>query len=74
MSIYNDYYNLILDGYHRVVEFKCRASRYRNIREKLAFETSDKGKFKILENECISVKIHIPTFGGIYPHGKPEEY
>lgn len=71
MNTYTDYYNLVLNGLHRVVEFKCLASKYRELKTKLAFSISDGEKLDILKSESEVVTIHTPTFGGIYPNGKP---
>lgn len=76
MNIYTDFYNVTHDGFHRVIEFKCLSSKYREIKKQLAFANSDNEKMNLFNSlksngEIKSLTVHLPTFGGRYPSGKP---
>ena len=70
MNTYTDFYNLVIEGYHRVIEFKINQLKWNDFKIKLALMNDDREKLSVINQECTSVKINTPTYGGRYPNGR----
>jgi hypothetical protein len=70
MQIYTDFYDLIHDGFHRVIEFRVTQGKHGDLKEQLAFASDDTEKLNLIKKESVSFKLHTPTFGGEFLHGK----
>lgn len=61
MNTYTDFYDLVIDGKRRVIEFTISAAKWRGLKSELAFTKNDDDKLAIIQAQCDNVKIHTPV-------------
>lgn len=61
MNNYTDFYDLVLDGKRRVIEFTISAAKWRDLKKELAFTKDDCKKLAIIKAQSDNVKIHTPV-------------